>query len=152
MPGHYGGEEPTSQTGSAYNDKYHKKSIKNKHSVQSKTNDTDHGGVSVRKRDTFGYYGNNGGHSTYLAGNERLTYTDKKRAFYSYDKHHGLEFKDPKEEVDQSDDVQTGSVGGHSDPAVAPPVVMELSIDRRAQEQQRLVGLMQKNRGPDIKQ
>lgn len=150
MPDHHDGEEPTSQTGSAYNDKYHKKSIKNKHSIQSKTNDTDHGGVSVHKRDAYGYYGNNGGFSTYLAGNERTAFTDKKHAFYSWDKHHKLEFKDPKEEVDEASDVSAPSSGMGADVTVAPPVVVEYSIDNRSREQQRLVGRVQKNGGGEI--
>jgi len=149
MPTHYTHFlDETSQTGSAYNDKYHKTKAKaGKHNEMSSTKDTDHGGVAVRKRDAYGYYGNNGGFSTYLAGHDRGAYTEKKRAFISYDDHHKLAFEDPKEEVDKAEEMSKGTPGGAADLTVAPPVVNELSIDNRSREQQRLVGLVQKKTG-----
>lgn len=149
MPKNYNDE--TSQTGSAFNDKYHnKKSKAGKHNEMSSTKDTGHGGVDVRKQDAFGYYGNNGGYSTYLAGHDRNTYTEKKRAFISYDDHHKLAFEDPKEEVDEAEVMSKGVPGGASDLSKAPPVVNEIGIDNRSREQQRLVGLVQKKTGGKV--
>lgn len=146
MPEHYG--EETSSTGSSYNAKQHKKTAKaKKHNEMSSTRDTDHGGVTVHKRDAFGYYANNSGYSTYLAGHDRMEYVSKKRAFISYDKQHKLEFKDPKQEVDEAKEERTGAPAGAADLSVAPPVVNEISIDNRSREQQRLVGLIQKKGG-----
>ncbi len=121
--------------------------------TQSNTNDTDHGGVYHSKTDCFGYYGNNGGYSTYLSGHQRANYTDRKRKFYQFDKSHELGFMDEDDKIDNSatqhhiEDRHSDSTYAQTSIPLAPPVVDEPSIDVRPREEQRLNGtMMRKNK------
>ncbi len=127
--------------------KHHETHLKRKQHIQSNTTDTDKGGLSRVKSDRFGYYANNSGFSTYLAGHERKSYVSVARKFDSYDKAHGLAFRDTKgEDIDKADPDAKGQTGP-TGVAVAAPVVEEYSITNRSREQQRLVGAVQKKKG-----
>ncbi len=83
------------------------------------------------RSDRFGFYANNSGYSTYLAGKERMEYVAKSRKFDTYDKSHGLVHPTVKrEEIDTSNPRSKGDV--ESVPVVAP-VLNEVHIDNGVQ-------------------